>query len=150
VLTATFQEMTKQSGNGRDAFLKCAATGNPRPEITWELDGKPLSNTDRRQLSQQIAGSGEVVSHLNITSLHTHDGGLYRCVATSKVGEVSHSAKLNVFGLPYVRPMDPKKVVAGDNLIVHCPVAGYPIHSISWERSKSISSTSSYRSSIET
>jgi hypothetical protein len=136
VLTASFSEMTKQPGTGRDAFLKCTATGNPRPEITWELDGQKLSNTDRRQLGQQIGLGGEVVSYLNITSLHFHDGGLYRCVASSKVGEVSHAAKLNVFGLPYVRPMDAKKVVAGETLVVHCPVAGYPIHSVTWERSK--------------
>ncbi|CAG0912292.1 unnamed protein product [Notodromas monacha] len=134
VLTSTFSEMTKQPGSDRDAFLKCSATGNPRPDIAWELDGKVLTNTDRRQINQQVSSFGEVVSHLNITALHAHDGGFYRCIASSKVGEVSHATKLNVFGLPFVRPMDPKKVVAGENLIVHCPVAGYPIHSITWER----------------
>lgn len=27
-------------------------------------------------------------------------------------------------------------VVAGENLVVHCPVTGYPIDSIDWEKSE--------------
>lgn len=41
---------------------------------------------------------------------------------------------MNIYGLPYVRTMKKRPVVAGDTLIVHCPVAGYPIDSIVWER----------------
>lgn len=37
---------------------------------------------------------------------------------------------------PLLRPMDKVAVVAGENMIVHCPVAGYPIDSIVWEKSK--------------
>ncbi|TMW44032.1 hypothetical protein DOY81_010888, partial [Sarcophaga bullata] len=44
------------------------------------------------------------------------------------------SAKLNVYGLPYIRQMEKKAIVAGETLIVTCPVAGYPIDSIVWER----------------
>lgn len=32
--------------------------------------------------------------------------------------------------------MDKAAVVAGENMVVHCPVAGYPIDSIVWEKSK--------------
>lgn len=78
--------------------------------------------------------NGDVVSYLNITSAQTKDGGLYRCIATSKVGVVEHAAKLNIHGLPYVRPMEKKSIVSGETLIVTCPVAGYPIESIVWER----------------
>lgn len=78
--------------------------------------------------------NGDVVSYLNITTIHANDGGLYKCSASSKVGTAEHSAKLNVYGLPYVRPMEKKSIVAGETLIVTCPVAGYPIESIVWER----------------
>jgi len=40
-----FKEETLQPGPS--VFLKCVASGNPTPEITWELDGKKLSNSDR-------------------------------------------------------------------------------------------------------
>lgn len=78
--------------------------------------------------------NGDVVSHLNITAVHTNDGGLYKCIASSKVGSAEHAAKLNVYGLPFVRQMEKKAIVAGENLFVTCPVAGYPIESIVWER----------------
>lgn len=45
-----------------------------------------------------------------------------------------HAAKLNIHGLPYVRPMEKKSIVSGETLVVTCPVAGYPIESIVWER----------------
>lgn len=141
--------------------MKCVASGNPTPEITWELDGKKLSNTDRLQVGQYVTVNGDVVSNLNISSIHTNDGGLYKCIATSKVlklhsflyfinhtefysitiyklvnqvGSAEHSARLNVYGLPFIRHMDKKAIVAGETLRVSCPVAGYPIDSIVWER----------------
>jgi hypothetical protein len=40
-------------------------------------------------------------------------------------------------GLPYVRPMPPIPAVAGQQLVVKCPVAGYPIDTIIWEKGKS-------------
>jgi len=81
-----------------------------------------------------VTVNGDVVSYLNITTAQSKDGGLYKCIAASKVGVVSHAAKLNIHGLPYVRPMDKKSIVSGETLIVTCPVAGYPIESIVWER----------------
>ncbi|XP_076227123.1 Down syndrome cell adhesion molecule 1 isoform X27 [Nomia melanderi] len=127
-----FSEETLQPGPSM--FLKCVASGNPTPEITWELDGKRLSNTDRLQVGQYVTVNGDVVSHLNISSIHTNDGGLYKCIAASKVGSAEHSARLNVYGLPFIRHMDKKAIVAGETLRVTCPVAGYPIESIVWER----------------
>ncbi|XP_039309782.1 Down syndrome cell adhesion molecule-like protein Dscam2 isoform X9 [Solenopsis invicta] len=127
-----FAEETLQPGPSM--FLKCVASGNPTPEITWELDGKRLSNTERLQVGQYVTVNGDVVSHLNISSIHTNDGGLYKCIAASKVGAAEHSARLNVYGLPFIRHMDKKAIVAGETLRVTCPVAGYPIESIVWER----------------
>ncbi|XP_061930152.1 cell adhesion molecule Dscam2 isoform X5 [Apis cerana] len=127
-----FAEETLQPGPSM--FLKCVASGNPTPEITWELDGKRLSNTERLQVGQYVTVNGDVVSHLNISSTHTNDGGLYKCIAASKVGSAEHSARLNVYGLPFIRHMDKKAIVAGETLRVTCPVAGYPIESIVWER----------------
>ncbi|XP_024939106.1 Down syndrome cell adhesion molecule-like protein Dscam2 isoform X43 [Cephus cinctus] len=128
----SFTEDTLQPGPS--VFLKCVASGNPTPEITWELDGKRLSNTERLQVGQYVTINGDVVSHLNISSIHTNDGGLYKCIAASKVGSAEHSARLNVYGLPFIRHMDKKAIVAGETLRVTCPVAGYPIDSIVWER----------------
>ncbi|XP_063893536.1 cell adhesion molecule Dscam1 isoform X6 [Helicoverpa armigera] len=128
----SFGEQTFRSGPS--LRLKCVASGNPTPDIAWLLDGDKLTSGDRLQIGQFVTADGNVESHLNISSVHTNDGGLYTCIASSKVGSASHAARVNVYGLPYVRTMKKRPVVAGDNLIVHCPVAGYPIDSIVWER----------------
>ncbi|XP_048480561.1 Down syndrome cell adhesion molecule-like protein Dscam2 isoform X1 [Plutella xylostella] len=128
----SFGEQTLRSGPS--LRLKCVASGNPTPDIAWLLDGEKLSSGERLQIGQFVTADGNVESHLNISSVQTNDGGLYSCIASSKVGSSSHAARVNVYGLPYVRPMKKRPVVAGDSLIAHCPVAGYPIDSIVWER----------------
>ncbi|XP_063932328.1 cell adhesion molecule Dscam1 isoform X2 [Zophobas morio] len=127
-----FNEETVQPGNS--VFMKCIASGNPTPEITWELYGRRLTNNERNQIGQYVTVNGDVVSHLNISAIHTNDGGLYRCVASSKVGSADHSARINVYGLPFVRSMEKQAIVAGGTLIVHCPFAGHPVETVVWER----------------
>nr|XP_024214159.1 Down syndrome cell adhesion molecule-like protein Dscam2 isoform X8 [Halyomorpha halys] len=114
--------------------LKCVAKGNPIPEITWYLDGKKLIKSDRQQIGQYTSLASDVISHLNISSVQPNDGGLYKCVASSKVGVTEHAERINIYGQPFVRPMEKKAIVAGETLVVTCPYAGYPIDSIIWER----------------
>lgn len=95
----------------------------------------PINFLIRRfQISNQVTATGDKTSYLNITQVQTNDGGLYRCEAVSKVGTAFHSARLNVHGLPYVRPMEKQMIVAGGTLFVTCPFAGFPIESVIWER----------------
>ena len=88
----------------------------------------------RIQIGHFTAGTNEIISYLNVTAIQTNDGGLYKCTATSKVGSAEHAARYNVYGLPFVKPMDKAAVVAGETMIVTCPVAGYPIETIVWEK----------------
>ena len=52
----------------------------------------------RLVMGQYHSPSGEVISHLNISSVHTRDGGQYSCVATNTVASVRHSARVNIYG----------------------------------------------------
>jgi hypothetical protein len=47
---------------------------------------------------------------------------------------VSHSAKVNIYGQPYIREMPKITGISGSDLVIKCPVAGYPIDKIHWER----------------
>lgn len=39
-------------------------------------------------------------------------------------------------GLPYIRPMSKITAISGSRLTIKCPVAGYPIESITWEQGR--------------
>lgn len=106
-------------------------------QFTWLLDSQPIldvTSLHRYAMGQFVDISGDVISHLNISHVRTDDGGLYKCTATNSVGSVSHSARLNIFGPPYVRAISPIKAIASEDLMVFCPFSGYPIENIRWEK----------------
>ncbi|KAH8340543.1 hypothetical protein KR059_000756, partial [Drosophila kikkawai] len=127
--------------------LKCSASGSPPPQFAWLLDSQPIMDVSlhhRFAIGQFVDMSGDVISHLNISHVRPDDGGLYRCVATNSMGSARHSARLNVYGPPYVRAIGPIKAVAGEDIIVHCPFAGYPIEQIRWEKAHQELTTNSH------
>ncbi|XP_068893050.1 cell adhesion molecule Dscam1 isoform X2 [Tenebrio molitor] len=127
-----FSEQTLQPGPM--VSLKCVASGNPPPQFTWTLDGFPIPDHSRFLVGQYVTIQDDVISHVNITNIKAEDGGEYTCTAHNSVGKISHSARVNVYGLPYIREMPKITGVAGSSLVIKCPVAGYPIETITWER----------------
>ncbi|GFG29264.1 hypothetical protein Cfor_07941 [Coptotermes formosanus] len=127
-----FTEQTLQPGPA--VSLKCVATGNPPPQFVWTLDGFPVPDSTRFLVGQYVTVHDDVISHVNISNLKEEDGGEYTCTARNSVAQVSHSARINVYGLPYIRVMPKITAVAGSDLVIKCPVAGYPVESIIWER----------------
>ncbi|XP_052129243.1 cell adhesion molecule Dscam2-like isoform X3 [Frankliniella occidentalis] len=119
---------------GPHVSLKCIATGNPTPHISWNLDGFPLPQSDRFVIGQYMTLHGDVISHVNISNVQVEDGGIYQCVASNRVGDARHSADMRVYGPPHVRPMPNISAVAGEPLYIACPAAGYPIETITWEK----------------
>lgn len=83
---------------GPSVSLKCSAAGNPTPQISWLLDGFPLPQNDRLLIGQYVTVYGDVISHVNITTVKPEDGGEYECIAGSRAGESRHSARLNIYG----------------------------------------------------
>ncbi|XP_046679200.1 Down syndrome cell adhesion molecule-like protein Dscam2 isoform X5 [Homalodisca vitripennis] len=132
-LSYTFIEQTLQPGPA--VSLKCSAQGNPTPQITWALDGFSLPNNVRFMIGQYLTIHGDVISHVNISNVAVEDGGEYSCTAENRAGKATHSARLNVYGLPYIRLIPKVTAVAGETFQLKCPVAGYPIEEIHWERS---------------
>ncbi|XP_073953751.1 Down syndrome cell adhesion molecule 4 isoform X2 [Choristoneura fumiferana] len=127
-----FSEQTLQPGPS--VSLKCVAMGHPPPQFTWLLDGFPIPTNSRFVVGQHVTLQDDVVSHLNVSRVTEQDGGEYACVAANSAGKAIHAARVNVYGLPYIREMPKVTAVAGSDLVIKCPVAGYPIESVSWER----------------
>ncbi|GFY40217.1 down syndrome cell adhesion molecule homolog [Trichonephila inaurata madagascariensis] len=135
VLAYTFPEQTLEPGSFLS--LKCTATGTPLPQITWSLDGLPVTEGLRTRVGDFVTSDGFVNSFVNITRLQPEDGGTYECLGSNDIATVGHSARLNVYGPPFVKPMRNISVLAGSMLIIRCPVSGYPIEKIVWEKGES-------------
>uniref|UniRef100_A0A665W4J1 Roundabout, axon guidance receptor, homolog 2 (Drosophila) n=1 Tax=Echeneis naucrates TaxID=173247 RepID=A0A665W4J1_ECHNA len=73
------------------ALLKCQASGEPIPSISWLKDGISLLVKDPRMSLQELGS-------LQIKNIKLSDSGIYTCVATSSSGETSWSAFLEVKG----------------------------------------------------
>ncbi|XP_051253326.1 roundabout homolog 2 isoform X9 [Dicentrarchus labrax] len=71
------------------ALLKCQASGDPIPSISWLKDGLSLLGKDSRMSLQELGS-------LQIKNIKLSDSGVYTCVATSSSGETSWSAFLEV------------------------------------------------------
>lgn len=89
---------------------------------------------DRSMIGQYVTIFGDVISHVNISAVKSEDGGEYECSAKSRAGIAQHSARLNIYGMPHVRPMSPISAIAGKFFLLKCPVAGHPIDTIIWEK----------------
>ncbi|XP_010780302.1 roundabout homolog 2-like isoform X2 [Notothenia coriiceps] len=74
---------------GGVSLLRCQASGDPEPTVTWRKNGASLLGKDPR-FSLLEHGS------LQIQNTRLSDLGLYTCVATSSSGETSWSADLDV------------------------------------------------------
>ncbi|XP_077560152.1 cell adhesion molecule Dscam1-like isoform X2 [Haemaphysalis longicornis] len=139
-LKSAFEETTVRPG--KPVSLRCIATGDPPPRITWTLDGAwPL---DLRHGRVRVRSSGadgssgvhaaEVSSTLFISSTEVQDGGAYTCEASNYAGVASHTARVNVYGSVFIRAMGNLSALAGSAFVVQCPFGGYPFGHVYWDK----------------
>lgn len=119
---------------GQKTSIKCNAAGNPTPNVSWTLDGQSLPHDNALKEGSFMNGLGEVISYVNISSVDIIYGGEYTCKVSNEVGTISHSNRLNVYGIPWVRPMKNITATANQPLIITCYVAGYPVSSVIWSK----------------
>nr|XP_027200228.1 Down syndrome cell adhesion molecule-like protein Dscam2 isoform X2 [Dermatophagoides pteronyssinus] len=133
-LLSVFSEQTLQPG--QPLSLKCIASGNPIPQVLWHVyDKLPIpDHLARYRIGDYVTRDSLLVSYVNISSILPEDGGLYTCQAMNDVATVQHTARINVYGRPTIRRMPNITAVAGESISITCPVGGYPIDSIVWER----------------
>ncbi|XP_077436914.1 obscurin-like protein 1 isoform X5 [Vanacampus margaritifer] len=87
--------LSTRAGRGEDAVFSCKLWGSPRPEVTWEKDGRKLSEifeSTHFSVSYQDGGWFQ----LKIFKTRAPDGGVYTCKARNEFGEALAGAVLLV------------------------------------------------------
>ena len=74
-----------------DARFVCEVGCNPKPDIQWLFNGKPIEDGGR----YKIKSNGNTRT-LNIKRLTESDVGEYKCVAKNKEGQAESKAKLEI------------------------------------------------------
>ena len=83
--------------SGDDVQLTCyVARGDEPIDISWSLNGEPLTSNNRQGVS--VVNVGSKTSLLTLTNVNHHSDGEYRCSARNPAGLVSFSANLTVYG----------------------------------------------------
>ena len=75
---------------GSSVTIKCLASGNPRPEVTWSK----VNEVD-------VVGRGEI---MELTKVTRHHEGVYQCTASNGVGNKA----VNQINLRVLRKFQPK------------------------------------------
>ncbi|XP_020811199.1 papilin isoform X5 [Drosophila serrata] len=124
------QELDVQTSIGGIAVLRCFATGNPAPNITWSLKNVVIDTTQGRYV---LTSNGD----LTIVQVRQTDDGTYVCVASNGLGEpVRREVALQVtVNVHAVVALDPKNsYTAGSSIAMSCSVEGYPAPNVTWAK----------------
>lgn len=80
--------------HGKPVTLSCVVIGNPRPVVTWILDGEPLIESDT--YVTEYHDDGTVILH--IIETYQEDEGEYSVEAKNPFGTVHTTAELLLSG----------------------------------------------------
>ncbi|RWS09623.1 Down syndrome cell adhesion molecule-like protein Dscam2, partial [Dinothrombium tinctorium] len=134
VLTSSFTDRLLHPKE--DVSISCSANGKPLPRITWLYNKAPIRSVDPRvSIKEYINFRDEISSFLNITALRVEDSGLYTCRATNDVASATHTARLNVYGPPFVQAHINITSITDDDISIECLYGGFPLQPFRWERS---------------
>ncbi|XP_030853395.1 hemicentin-1 isoform X1 [Strongylocentrotus purpuratus] len=112
---------------GERAVLNCAVNGDPKPEVTWLKNNRPVALTDTMQQSSD--GS------LIIAPTAISDAGFYKCQALNLYGldEVSYHLEIQSRPMFVVEPQN-TTVSHGENVLLDCIAQGEPEPSMRWQK----------------
>ena len=83
---------------GNTASVQCTVFGVPTPDISWEMNGSPLEDGGRVDISEETVYENTTISStLLISNVTLSDNGQYTCVADNGVNpNTSMSLQLTI------------------------------------------------------
>ncbi|XP_073694842.1 neuronal cell adhesion molecule a isoform X10 [Garra rufa] len=127
----------KESG-----MLTCRAGGNPKPTITWSVNGIPIENS-HKDPSRKIENSDIILS-----DVQTGSSSVYQCNVSNEYGYLLANAFVSVLAEPprvLTPPNHVYSVVTNSRALLDCASFGSPLPKITWFKdSQSIVDSDSY------
>lgn len=127
----------KESG-----MLTCRAEGNPKPTVTWSVNGIPIEHS-HKDPSRKIENGNIILS-----DVQTGSSSVYQCNASNEYGYLLANAFVSVLAEPprvLTPPNHLYSVVTNSRALLDCATFGSPLPKITWFKdSQSIVDSNSY------
>ncbi|XP_074531572.1 neural cell adhesion molecule L1-like protein isoform X2 [Halichoeres trimaculatus] len=129
---------------GSDVYIKCSASGNPQPTITWRVNGVPIQEVpvaNRKVFDNTIA----------IHNAKASDSAVYQCEASNRHGTLLSNANIMIMNLPPIiltKEGEDYSAVEGRGAMMHCKVFSSPPSSVTWSKDDSSASVEGPRFTV--
>ncbi|XP_075420357.1 palladin isoform X3 [Tenrec ecaudatus] len=121
---------------GKLCRMDCKVSGLPTPDLSWQLDGKPIRPDSAHKMLVRENG----VHSLIIEPVTSRDAGIYTCTATNRAGQNSFSLELVVAAKEahkppvFVEKLQNTGVADGYPVRLEGRVSGVPPPQIFWKK----------------
>ncbi|KAK7131749.1 hypothetical protein R3I93_018344 [Phoxinus phoxinus] len=115
---------------GETVRLQCQADGIPTPNVTWSINGVPITETDVDPRRRLTPGT------LTLINVQYSDTAVYQCMATNKHGNILVNTHIHVVELPpQILTADGLvySASAGKTVLLECRTFGSPLPKVDWE-----------------
>ncbi|XP_063071341.1 neural cell adhesion molecule L1-like protein isoform X2 [Engraulis encrasicolus] len=129
---------------GSDVVIKCVATGNPKPTISWRVNGQSLDEVPAA--NRKVFENKIILERAN-----SSDSAVYQCEASNKHGTILANANIMIMNLPPVMVTEDSvqySAVQGRNIMMHCKTFSSPPSDITWSKEDSADSVTGSRFSL--
>ncbi|XP_035535169.1 neuronal cell adhesion molecule a [Morone saxatilis] len=110
-------------------ILTCRVNGEPKPKITWFVNGVPIENAPEDP-GRKVDGDTVILSNVKSGS-----SAVYQCNASNEFGYLLANAFVNVLAEPprvLTPPNRVYQVITNNPALLHCASFGSPIPTITW------------------
>ncbi|XP_057711917.1 neuronal cell adhesion molecule a isoform X7 [Corythoichthys intestinalis] len=117
-------------------ILTCKVSGDPKPDISWFVNGVPIENAPEDH-TRKVDADTVILSRVQSGS-----SAVYQCNASNEFGYLIANAFVSVLAEPprvLTPPNQVYQVITNSPALLHCATFGSPIPTITWFKDSQIS-----------